>query len=75
MCFNPPIKHVTNQNKILSSDLIIGGNPYHSEKYLKAFRKSIDEPEEFWAEVGKCVTWDTPWTRVLDDSEQPFTKW
>lgn len=42
---------------------------------MKAFRRSIDEPEEFWGEVGKCVTWDTPWTRVLDDSNQPFTKW
>lgn len=65
----------SNKNYADSDDLIIGENPYYSEKYLKAFRRSIDEPEEFWAEVGKCVTWDTPWTRVLDDSNQPFTKW
>lgn len=65
----------SNKNYADSDDLIIGENPYFSEKYEKAFRKSIDEPEEFWAEVGKSVTWDTPWTRVLDDSNQPFTKW
>ncbi|EEB15004.1 luciferase, putative, partial [Pediculus humanus corporis] len=55
--------------------LFIRENPYYSEKYQKAYSKSINEPEEFWAEVGKSVTWYTPWSKVIDNSNQPFTKW
>ncbi|KAK6641040.1 hypothetical protein RUM44_012739 [Polyplax serrata] len=64
---------VTLPNK--DSYIFIRDNSYYSEKYQKAYRKSIDEPEEFWAEVGRSVTWDTPWTKVLDNSNQPYTKW
>ncbi|XP_049845482.1 acyl-CoA synthetase short-chain family member 3, mitochondrial [Schistocerca gregaria] len=46
-----------------------------SKKYTEAFRRSLEEPEEFWSEVGRCVTWSKPWVKVLDNSEKPFTKW
>ncbi|XP_069698687.1 acyl-CoA synthetase short-chain family member 3, mitochondrial isoform X3 [Periplaneta americana] len=45
------------------------------QKYHEAFRRSLEEPEEFWAEVGRSVTWTKPWDRVLDNSDEPFTKW
>ncbi|XP_063241065.1 acyl-CoA synthetase short-chain family member 3, mitochondrial [Bacillus rossius redtenbacheri] len=59
----------------LLEDLILKHNPYYSEKYEEMFRRSLDEPADFWEEVGRSVTWSRPWDRVLDDSQQPFTRW
>ncbi|XP_075228259.1 acyl-CoA synthetase short-chain family member 3, mitochondrial isoform X2 [Lycorma delicatula] len=56
-------------------DYIRRPNPFYSDKYFEAFRRSLEEPETFWAEVGKQLSWSKPWTRVLDNSDQPFTKW
>ncbi len=50
-------------------------NAYRSSKYEEAFRRSIEDPQSFWAEVAKQVEWFTPWQKVLDNSEEPFTKW
>lgn len=44
-------------------------------EYLEVFRKSIEEPEKLWREVGSTLHWDTPWTKVLDNTDEPFTKW
>nr|CAD7430593.1 unnamed protein product [Timema monikensis] len=59
----------------LFSNLIIKLNPYFSSKYVETFQRSIENPEEFWAEVGRGVSWSKTWDRVLDDTNQPFTKW
>lgn len=39
------------------------------------FKKSIEEPEEFWAELAEEINWYKPFTKVVDNSNQPFTKW
>ena len=36
--------------------------------YQATYRRSIDEPEAFWAEAATALLWRTPPTRVLDDS-------
>jgi len=54
---------------------LIPKKPYLSEEYRKAYLRSIDEPEAFWAEVGQFLTWDRPWDKVIDNSKPPFTKW
>ncbi|XP_034936285.1 acyl-CoA synthetase short-chain family member 3, mitochondrial [Chelonus insularis] len=56
-------------------DYILSKNPYHSTIYEKAFRRSIEAPEEFWAEVAEEVEWSKRWDKVLDNSNEPFTKW
>lgn len=56
-------------------DMVIKNNPYYRQKYEDIYKKSLAQPEEFWAEIGKEVTWTKPWKKVLDNSEQPFTKW
>lgn len=49
-----------------------GTNSVYSDEYLR----SIEEPEEFWGEVGaNMVHWDKPFEKVLDNSNPPFTKW
>lgn len=40
-----------------------------------AHRRSLDDPEGFWAEVAQELEWTKPWDRVLDNSNPPFTKW
>jgi propionyl-CoA synthetase len=49
--------------------------PVYNQKYQESFRRSLEEPEEFWAEIGGCVTWTKPWDKVLDKTNDPFTKW
>ncbi len=43
--------------------------------YESAHRRSIDHPEEFWAEAAAAIDWDTKWSRVLDDRNAPFYRW
>jgi propionyl-CoA synthetase len=39
------------------------------------YRRSLDEPEAFWADAATAIDWDEPWERVLDDSRAPFYRW
>ena len=45
------------------------------EDYKTIFQRSIETPEEFWAEQAEHIVWDKKWTTVLDNSRPPFTKW
>ncbi len=49
---------------------IIPTKPY--EEYR---RRSIESPEEFWAEHARALEWFKPWKNVLDDSNPPFYRW
>ncbi|TNF99638.1 MAG: propionyl-CoA synthetase, partial [Gammaproteobacteria bacterium] len=40
-----------------------------------AYQQSIDDPAQFWADAASDIVWDTPWDRVLDDSNAPFYSW
>jgi acetyl-CoA synthetase len=44
------------------------------ERYDELYRRSLDDPEAFWADVAKRLRWTTPWSRVLD-WQPPFAKW
>jgi propionyl-CoA synthetase len=46
-----------------------------SGQYEKVYRRSLEEPEAFWAEAAGEIDWITPWRRVLDDSRAPFYRW
>jgi propionyl-CoA synthetase len=43
--------------------------------YREAYRRSIDEPEAFWAEQARRIHWQTPFEQVLDRSNPPFARW
>ncbi|HEY2038216.1 MAG TPA: acetate--CoA ligase [Edaphobacter sp.] len=36
------------------------------EQYEQMYRRSIEKPEEFWAEAALELEWFAPWTRVLE---------
>ena len=35
------------------------------EEYERLYRLSLDNPEWFWAEQAKCLTWFHPWHSVF----------
>src|SRR5882757_3455805 len=44
------------------------------DAYQKLYRRSVEEPDAFWAEVAGELDWFTPWTKVLD-WQAPHAKW
>ncbi len=46
------------------------------EEYQRLYRLSMDNPEWFWGEQAKTLTWFHPWTSVLDaDYEEADFSW
>jgi acetyl-CoA synthetase len=46
------------------------------DAYKEAYKKSVDDPETFWADVAKSFTWRKPWNKVLDwNFKDPDVKW
>src|ERR1700751_13823 len=43
--------------------------------YLETYHRSLERPEEFWAEAAEAIDWERRWDRVLDDSRPPFFRW
>ena len=43
--------------------------------YKEIYRRSLEQPEGFWAEAAEALDWDRRWERVLDDSEAPYYRW
>jgi propionyl-CoA synthetase len=43
--------------------------------YRSFHRRSIEDREGFWGEQAARIDWDTPFTKVLDDSRPPFARW
>ncbi len=46
-----------------------------SNLFDKTYRRSIDDPQGFWAEAAEAVHWYRKWDQVLDDSDAPFYRW
>src|SRR5436190_15173273 len=50
-------------------------NPLRTMSYDHVYRRSLREPEAFWADAAAAIDWDEPWQRVLDDTHAPFYRW
>jgi propionyl-CoA synthetase len=44
-------------------------------RFEEAYRRSLDQPEAFWADAAAAIDWDEPWQRALDDSRAPLYRW
>src|SRR3954463_6857641 len=44
-------------------------------RFEDVYRRSLEEPEAFWAEAAAAIDWTEPWEHVLDDSRAPFYRW
>ena len=46
------------------------------EGYQEAWKKSVENPEDFWGEVASHFQWKKPWDKVLDwNFKEPSIKW
>ena len=43
--------------------------------YESLYRRSIDEPEAFWAEQARAIHWHREPTRIRDYDNPPFCRW
>jgi len=43
--------------------------------YAGTYRRSLEQPEEFWAEAAEAIDGERRWDRVLDASRPPFYRW
>ncbi len=43
--------------------------------YEQAYRRSLQETDDFWAEAAEAIRWEKRWDRVLDKSRPPFYRW
>jgi propionyl-CoA synthetase len=44
-------------------------------RYEDAYKRSIDDPEGFWAEAAEAIDWQTPPQRILDAGDPVFPRW
>jgi acetyl-CoA synthetase len=44
-------------------------------EYESLYKRSLEDPEGFWAERAGELEWFEPWSKVIDDSRKPFFKW
>jgi acetyl-CoA synthetase len=46
------------------------------DEYLAHYKKSIEQPEVFWAEVAETFTWKKKWNKVLEwNFKEPRVRW
>jgi propionyl-CoA synthetase len=43
--------------------------------HREVHQRSLQDPEGFWLEQSRAITWVTPPTRALDDARAPFYRW
>jgi propionyl-CoA synthetase len=46
-----------------------------TSRYAEAYRRSLADPEGFWAEAAEAIDWEKRWDQVLDQSNPPFYLW
>jgi len=51
------------------------GTASEQGSYEEVYKRSIESPEEFWAEKAEDIVWFKPFDKVLDNSNPPFSKW
>ncbi|MBB2484599.1 propionate--CoA ligase [Mitsuaria sp. WAJ17] len=43
--------------------------------YASFYRRSVEQPDEFWREQAALIEWQTPFEQVCDYSRPPFAQW
>jgi propionyl-CoA synthetase len=43
--------------------------------YAQFHRRSLEDPETFWAEQASLIDWETPPAQICDASRPPFVRW
>ncbi|MBV8423562.1 MAG: propionyl-CoA synthetase [Candidatus Eremiobacteraeota bacterium] len=46
-----------------------------SRRYSDVHARSLRDPDDYWGEVARQITWSRKWDRVLDTSRPPYYRW
>ena len=46
-----------------------------TDSYAAMYRRSIDDPDSFWAEQARRIDWERPFDQVCDTRHPPFARW
>ena len=47
----------------------------NSNTFDQIHARSLSDPQGFWGEAAREISWIRPWDTVLDDSNPPFYRW
>ena len=49
-----------------SADWTVNAHINSIDKYEEMYNKSIEDPDAFWSDIAKRITWYKPWEKVRD---------
>ncbi len=73
------IANFPREEEVFSTSKAITMYPYQIKSldaYHQAYQKSVEQPEEFWAEIAENFVWKKKWDKVLEwNFTEPSVKW
>ena len=71
------LETVLNENRLFKPSDEFSQNSHISsiDQYREMYKRSIDDPEGFWAEIADQLHWFAKWDKVLNSDNAPFFKW
>lgn len=76
MSQQPDINSLLKEDRVFapSSEFSASAHIKSREQYDQIYKRSVENPEGFWAEIASELHWFKPWERVLEWKE-PFAEW
>ena len=73
---NENLSSTLRENRVFPAPAEFAAKAYITslEEYEALYKKSIEEPEAFWADAASNLEWFAPWSKVLEGSF-PNAKW
>src|SRR5581483_3792549 len=73
MSVGEKVENLLHSTRVIPPDSAFSSTT-HIPDYETAYRRSIDDPEGFWAGIARELDWFSPWSRVLEWT-YPWAKW
>ncbi|MGE0887364.1 MAG: acetate--CoA ligase [Blastocatellales bacterium] len=76
MSQQPDINSLLKEDRVFtpSTEFSASAHIKSREEYDQIYKRSVENPEGFWAEIASELHWFKPWERVLEWNE-PFAEW
>jgi acetyl-CoA synthetase len=73
---SPNLESILRENRVFSppQDFAQQAHVKSLAEYEAMYRRSVEDPEGFWAEAARELHWFAPWEKVLEWQE-PWAKW
>lgn len=71
------IESLQTENRVFAPSAEFSANAHvkSMDEYDALHKRSIEDPESWWSEQAKSLSWQKKWDTVLDWSDAPFAKW